>query len=119
FFLHIPMTKTIPTVDEHNIRQVVGVDVGVNFLATAYDSQGKTIFFNGRKIKHMRAKYKRMRKTLQQKGTASARRKLKTIGQRENRWMTDVNHAVTKALVRQYGERTLFVLEDLTGIREK
>ncbi|KQC46894.1 transposase [Geobacillus sp. Sah69] len=119
FFLHIPMTKTIPTVDEHNIRQVVGVDVGVNFLAAAYDSQGKTTFFNGRKIKHMRAKYKRMRKTLQQKGTASARRKLKTIGQRENRWMTDVNHAVTKALVRQYGERTLFVLEDLTGIREK
>jgi putative transposase len=40
-------------------------------------------------------------------------------GQREHRWMTDVNHTVSKALVRQYGEHTLFVLEDLTGIREK
>ncbi|GAJ60579.1 transposase [Geobacillus thermoleovorans B23] len=43
------MTKTIPTVDEHNIRQVVGVDVGVNFLAAAYDSQGKTTFLTDEK----------------------------------------------------------------------
>jgi putative transposase len=119
FFLHIPMTKDIPCVEDHHIRQVVGVDLGVNFLAVAYDSQGKTTFFHGRKIKHIRAKYKRMRKALQQKETASARRKLKKMGQREHRWMTDVNHTVSKALVRQYGERTLFVLEDLTGIREK
>lgn len=60
-----------------------------------------------------------MRQSLQQKRAASVRRKLKRIGQRENRWMTDVNHAVSKALVRQYGERTLFVLEDLTEFREK
>ena len=39
------------------------------------------------------------------------------MGQRENRWMSDVNHCVTKALVEQYPAKTLFVLEDLTGIR--
>ena len=31
--------------------------------------------------------------------------------------MTDVNHQVSKALVVRYGAQTLFVLEDLTGIR--
>ena len=49
--------------------------------------------------------------------TPSARRRLITIGQRENRWMQDVNHCVSKALVTNNPEGTLFVLEDLTGIR--
>ena len=39
------------------------------------------------------------------------------MGQRETRWMTDVNHRVSKALVDRYGPHTLFVLEDLTGVR--
>ncbi|MDA8205310.1 MAG: hypothetical protein M0Z36_04520 [Thermaerobacter sp.] len=34
---------------------------------------------------------------------------LKRLGQRENRWMTDVNHQVSKALVDRYGGQTLFV----------
>ena len=39
------------------------------------------------------------------------------MGQRENRWMNDVNHCLSKALVNSYPEGTLFVLEDLSGIR--
>lgn len=31
--------------------------------------------------------------------------------------MSDVNHSITKALVDKYGENTLFILEDLAGIR--
>lgn len=31
--------------------------------------------------------------------------------------MTDVNHRVSKALVHRYGAHTLFVVEDLTGVR--
>ena len=45
------------------------------------------------------------------------RRRLKKIGSRENRWMNDVNHCVSKALVTNNPSKTLFVLEDLTGIR--
>jgi IS605 OrfB family transposase len=117
FFLHIPMTKKIPEASEQDICQVVGVDMGMNFVAVSYDSQGKTLFFNGRSIKDKRSKYKHMRKQLQQLGTASARRKLKRVGQRENRWMADVNHRVSKALIERYGANTLFVVEDLTGVR--
>ena len=58
-----------------------------------------------------------MRKELQKKQTSSARKRLKEIGQRENRYMTDVNHCITKALVTKYPRGTLFVLEDLTGVR--
>ncbi|EIJ82276.1 transposase, IS605 OrfB family protein [Bacillus methanolicus PB1] len=117
FFLHIPMTKEFPEISEHTVSKVVGVDMGINFVAVSYDSNGKSLFFNGRSIKDKRSKYKHMRKQLQRLGTASARRKLKRIGQKENRWMTDVNHSVSKALVERYGANTLFVVEDLTGVR--
>lgn len=117
FFLHIPMTKAVKVCDLNNIRQVVGVDMGINFTAVAYDSQGITTFFKGRTIKHKRSQYKHLRKNLQKIGAASSRRKLKNIGQRENRWMADINHQVSKALVNCYGKDTLFVVEDLSGVR--
>ncbi len=47
----------------------------------------------------------------------TVKRKIKSIGSRENRWMNDINHSITKALVDKYGENTLFVLEDLTNVR--
>ncbi len=48
----------------------------------------------------------------------SARRPLKCLEPRENRWMTDVNHQGRKARVFRYGGKTLFLVEDRTGIRE-
>lgn len=117
WFLHIPMTKDIPELESNNIAHIVGVDLGINFLATTYDGHGKTQFFNGRQIKQKRATYKALRSELQRRKTPSARKRLKQIGQRENRWMSDVNHQISKALVTNSPEHTLFVLEDLTGIR--
>jgi IS605 OrfB family transposase len=118
FFLHIPMSKEMKDFDLNQATGIVGIDLGVNFVATVFDHTGKTTFFSGKQIKQKRAKYQLLRKELQQRQTPSARRRLKAIGQRENRWMTDVNHVITKALVKKYGPKTLFVLEDLTGIRK-
>jgi putative transposase len=117
WFLHIPVSKQIAAPGLQDIEQVVGIDLGINFIATAYSSDDKTVFYRGRVLKRKRAHYKRLRSELQRKQTPSSRRRLKQIGQRETRWMTDVNHQVSKALVRHYGANTLFVLEDLTGIR--
>ena len=119
WYLHIPMSKEITEPKLADIKQVVGIDLGINFLATSFDSQGKTTFYPGRQVKRKRAHYKRLRQQLQKKQTPSARRRLKRIGDRETRHMTDLNHKVSKALVRQHGAGTLFVLEDLTGIRNK
>jgi putative transposase len=118
FFSHIPMTKEIESVPEQQIKKVVGVDFGINFVVTTYDSQGKSLFFKGRHIKDKRSHFKHLRKQLQQRQTSSARRRLKRIGQRETRWQTDVNHTVSKALVDRYGADTLFVIEDLSGVRQ-
>lgn len=118
WFLHIPMTKEFPELGIADIHQVVGVDLGINFLATTYDSQGKTAFFKGRTVKHKRGQYKVLRKRLQQKQTSSSRKRLKATGSRENRYVTDVNHQVTKALVERYPKGTCFILEDLSGVRK-
>lgn len=117
FFLHVPVTKEIDTLDVSEVSNVVGVDRGIRFLAATYDSSGKSEFFSGKAVKEKRAHYKALRQQLQQVRTSSSRRRLKAIGQRENRWMRDVNHCVSKALVETTPEGTLFVLEDLTSVR--
>lgn len=117
WFLHIPVTKEFTELDLADVDNVVGIDLGMNFLATSYDSQGKTAFYSGKAVKHKRGHYKALRKELQQKQTSSARTRIKATGSRENRYVTDVNHQITKALVEQYPKGTCFVLEDLTGIR--
>ena len=117
YFLHIPVTTDVPKSQNSDICNVVGVDRGINFVVATYDSKHKSGFVSGKAIKQKRAKYKELRKELQQRQTPSARRRLKAIGQRENRWMQDVNHCISKALVTNNPLGTLFVLEDLRNIR--
>ena len=117
FFLHIPVTYEIDKLAMSDVSNVVGVDRGIRFIATTYDSNGKTLFYDGNDIKQKRGHYKALRKQLQQVHTPSSRRRIKAIGQRENRWMQDVNHCISKALVTSNPQGTLFVLEDLTGVR--
>ena len=117
FFLHIPVTYEIPELQKSEVSNVVGIDRGIRFLAATYDSKGRTAFYDGNTVKQKRAHYKVLRKQLQQVGTPSSRKRIKAIGQRENRWMNDVNHCISKALIENNPDGTLFVIEDLTGIR--
>ena len=117
YFLHIPVTYNIEESNISDICNVVGIDRGINFVVATYDSKHKSKFVSGRAIKQKRAHYSKLRKELQMRQTPSARRRIKAIGQRENRWMQDVNHQVSKALVENNPKHTLFVLEDLSGVR--
>jgi len=117
WYLHISMSKELEQLKDSSVLNVVGVDLGINFTATAYDSGSKTTFFRGKHIKYKRATYKKARQQLQKRKTSSARRRLKKIGSRENRWINDVNHCISKTLVESNPKGTAFILEDLTGIR--
>ena len=117
YFLHIPVSYEVEESNISDICNVVGIDRGINFVVATYDSKHKSGFVSGRAIKQKRAHYSKLRKELQKRQTPSTRRRLKAIGQRENRWMQDVNHCISKALVESNPKHTLFVLEDLTGIR--
>ena len=116
WYLHISATKEVTNFNKQTVKHVVGLDRGLRFLATSYDEQGKTAFFDGQAIMRKRAKYQKLRATLQAKGTKSAKRRLKKLSGRENRWISDVNHCLSKTLVQKYGANTLFVLENLNGV---
>ena len=117
WYLHIAVTKDFPELDIANAQDIVGIDRGLRFLATTYDHKEQVTFFSGQDIIRKRRKFKNLRAKLQAKGTKSARHRLKKIGQRENRWMTTINHQLSKTLVQQFGPKTLLVLEDLTNVR--
>lgn len=115
WFLHIATTQEVPEFDASRPTAVIGIDRGFRFITTSYDGQN-TRFVSGKNIIKIRNHYKKLRARLQSKGTKSAKRRLKTLSGRETRWMTDVNHRLSKALVQSYGPNSLFVLEDLTDI---
>lgn len=115
WFMYIAVTKTIDDITVKP-KNVVGIDRGLRQIMTTYDQKGNTFFYSGKQISHKRRNYARLRKELQSKNTKSAKRRLKQIGERESRWMNDVNHCLSKTLVEQYGKHTLFVLEDLTNV---
>lgn len=117
WYFHISMTKPADTgFSAGSVQHVVGIDRGLRFLATAYDESGETTFFDGKQIMAKRDTFQGTRAELQSKGTRSAKRALKRISGRENRWMSDVNHQVSKTLVTKYGPNTLFAVEDLAGV---
>ena len=116
WFLHIPVTFDTDDWQITDNQHIVGIDRGLRQVMTVYDEQGKTKFFPGRAIAYKRKKIAYLRAKLQSSGTKSAKRHLKKMAQRENRWMADVNHCLSKTLVDTYGQNSLFVLEDLSGV---
>ncbi|MDJ0737221.1 MAG: transposase [Nostocaceae cyanobacterium] len=92
--------------------QVQGIDRGLYHQAVTSDGQ----FFSSSKIRAVQRRYLHNRRQLQQKGTRSAKRRLKAMSGREKRFMRDTNHCVSKKLANQH-RIAVFVLEDLSSIR--
>ena len=116
WYFYISATKEVPDYQLDQTRHVVGIDRGLRFLVTCYNEKGQTLFCSGKSVMHKRRHYKNLRAELQRRKTSSARRRLKKIGHKENRWMSDLNHCLSKTLLKRYGKDTLFVLEDLEDV---
>ena len=116
WYLHISASREIDDYDINQTRHVIGIDRGLRQIVTCYDEKGKTLFKNGKQIAKKRNHYKQLRRHLQLTNTKSSKRRIRKIGQRENRWMSDYNHCLSKTLVEKYGTDSLFVLEDLTDV---
>jgi len=66
-------------------RGVVGVDVGIRYLAVTSTTKGECNFYSGKSIVPKTNHYARLRKRLQRKGTRSATRRSIAIAGRERR----------------------------------
>jgi putative transposase len=109
FYLHVSLEHDDPKpITEF---KVLGIDRGIVNIAVCSDNT----FYNSKKVKNTRAKYAHLRKELQSRGTKSAKRKLKRLAGKERRFVTDVNHCISKQIVNS--DYTVFALEDLSKIR--
>jgi IS605 OrfB family transposase len=109
FFLHITIEKQIP---EPKGSNPVGVDIGMkNLLVASNGFKAK-----GGEILAKRRHFRELRSSLQRKGTASAKRRLKRLSGRERRYVNTALHQVSRAFVNTLREGDIVVMEKLTGI---
>ena len=115
-FLHVPVEREVPDIPEKPTGTVVGIDRGIRYHAVTYDGKD-TAFYSGHDAAKVRARYKSIRRSLQKRKTPSSRRRMKLIGQKEHRWMHDVNSCIAKTLVSGQEPGSVIVMEDLSGVR--
>lgn len=118
FYLLVSLTLDLPDPTCEHFTEVVGVDVGVRYLAVTSTSTGKASFHPGKRVRHQANHYARLRKRLQHKGTRGATRRLSRIEQRERRLKMQANHILAKQIVKQH-PHVLLGVEHLTDIRER
>lgn len=104
----IPNKKTLP------VEQVLGVDLGVHALYT--DSEGGA--YSSKHVHAVKRRYAHNRAVLQKKSTRSAHRRLQAMSKREERFVRNTNHCVSKQLAAT-PNATAIAFEDLTYIRRQ
>ncbi len=110
YYLNLQMNKDIP--EKSNEYKVLGIDLGIKKIAVTSDNK----FYKSSHLKNIKNKYQKLKCGLQPKGTKSSKRKLKTLSRKENRFVRDVNHCISKKIVNT--NNTVFALENLKNIRK-
>jgi len=88
----VPAPPVIAPVD------YIGVDMGIINLAATSD--GNT--YSGHEVDAVRQRMTKIKKSLQQCGSKSAKRHLKKLSGRERRFKRNVNHVIAKRLLTHY-----------------
>jgi putative transposase len=106
----------VPEADPYEPDGFTGVDLGIANIATTSTGYRAA----GRGLNRHRKRQLDLRRTLQAKGTKSAKRRLKNRRRKEQRHVGHVNHIIAKKIVTE-AERTShgIALEDLGGIRQR
>ncbi len=120
FFLACTVGAPEPAPNEPS--EFLGVDLGIITLAATSDGEllNHTTGPKHAHVNQVRARFSRFRAKLQKKRTKSALRLLKKRSGRERRFVRDVNHCLSKAIVSTaQGTGRGIALENLTHIRSR
>lgn len=112
-YLHIVFEKDMEDIKPSG--KITGIDRGIRNIAVTSDN----VFFSGRNVKRICSARRSLRRRLQKAGTKSAKRHLKLLSGREERFKADVNHCISKKIISMLEIGATIVLEDLAGIRNK
>lgn len=114
FYLYVTIDAPEPPPGKPD--DYLGLDLGIVNLAV--DSDGTT--YSGAAIDHKCRVDAHRRRNLQRKGTKAARRKLRQLGRKRSRYQRDINHIISKTVVRNATDTERGIaLEDLKGIRDR
>lgn len=116
FWLHVVVS--LPKPDKRQAEavateKVIGVDFGICRPAVSSDNR----FFGERRWKNIEKRYFRLKRKLQSKGSASAKRHLKKLAKRVSRFRSDCDHVVSRRVVQSVPQGATIVIENLTEIR--
>lgn len=98
-FTHLNLTNQDNIPEELNVgryenKDIVGIDRGIINIAVLSNNQ----FFHSKHLKNIKGKYQHLKGVLQNKGTKSAIRKLQRMSRKETRFVSDVNHCLSKTI---------------------
>lgn len=111
FYLHIVVGTEAPEPNEP--LSSLGVDLGVKRIAVTSDNA----FHTARFVRHKKRRLQQIRSSLQSNGSRGSKRVLRQVSGREARFISDVNHCISKHIVEQArATNQRIVLEELTGI---
>lgn len=111
-------TEVLPKDSETEKSLFVGIDRGIINTMVAYSSNGEALYFKGGDIQKKRERFLQVRSELKERKTPSSRRHLKRMSRRENRYISNMNHCLAKALLNSFPNKTIFVFEKLQKIQK-
>jgi len=112
-WLHVVVESELPPFQSNG--KVVGIDLGVNRPAVTSTNK----FLGSRQWRAIEDKAFRLRRSLQAKGSKSAKRHLRKLSGRLGRFRRDCDHVLSKHIVESVERGTTLALEDLTNIRAR
>ena len=114
FYLH--QVCDVEESPEFDPKDFLGIDLGITNIAV--DSDGN--IYQGKTIKSVRCRQRHLRTKLQAKQTRSAKRRLKKLAGKENRFASNTNHVLSKRIVQTAKDTERGIaLEDLTHISNR
>ena len=99
------------SVNESRDGKIVGLDRGIYNIVTTSDG----VHYGAKDARRVKRKYNHVRSQLQEKGTRSAKRRLKALSGCEKRFVHDQNHCISRKLA-DTDDVSVYVLEDLSSM---
>jgi putative transposase len=113
FFLHV-VVNLLDIAFVSN-GQAIGVDLGVTHPAVTSDNR----FHGKRHWKEVTKRIFRLKRALQANGSKSAKRHLRSLAGREQRFRRDCDHVLSASILKGIKPGTTIVIENLTDIRKR
>lgn len=111
--LRLHVVLSLPDVPHDPSGEVVGIDLGLCRPAVVSNNR----FLGQRRWREVDRRYFRLCRSLQSKGTASAKRHLRQLRGKVARFRRDCDHVLSKRIVQSVGPGAVIAVENLTDIR--